>query len=131
MSEHDNIPTRLSVMVMLLDEIRELNRNLKQFGQKKRSAEAQNKQSAPPKKRGPDIIELIQRRGGTITPRVLARASRRYAGQGVAKAALEELARAGHGRLEWRKPDSKGGQPAARFTLGMPPEQDAKEKAEK
>jgi hypothetical protein len=47
MSEHDNIPTRLSVMLMLLDEIRILNKNFASIAK-----------PPGPKKRGPKVTEL-------------------------------------------------------------------------
>jgi hypothetical protein len=66
------------------------------------------------------LVALIERRGGAITPRELARASRRYSARGAAKAALAELVKAGHGRMEWLQTGANGGRPVERFTLGQP-----------
>jgi len=44
-----------------------------------------------------ELEDLIQSRGGSITPRELTRSRRRYRGAGVADAALEALVKAGRG----------------------------------
>ena len=64
-----------------------------------------------------ELIELIRRRGGKITPRELAQASRRYQPVGVARAALSELVGAGHGRWDDSPPGPRGGRPAERFVI--------------
>jgi Protein of unknown function (DUF3987) len=47
-----------------------------------------------------ELVELVQRKGGTITPRELARCTSRYRAPGDAEAALESLTKAGIGRWQ-------------------------------
>jgi hypothetical protein len=63
------------------------------------------------------LIELIRRKGGTVTGRDLMRASRLYPAADDAEKALQELADAGLGRWEFDNHDGGPGRPARRFTL--------------
>jgi len=64
-----------------------------------------------------ELVDLIRRRGGTITPRELMRASRAYPLAEDAKAALDALVEAGLGRWETVKPGPQGGRPSRCFSL--------------
>lgn len=67
-------------------------------------------------------IELIQRKGGTITVRSLQQACRTYKTAGNAENALNKLANAGLGRWEHQASGPKGGRPKCVFRLNeMPP----------
>jgi hypothetical protein len=63
------------------------------------------------------LVELIQRKGGSVTPRELMRASRQWAKAADAEAALDELAKAGHGRWVEQQTSSQGGRPTRSFVL--------------
>jgi hypothetical protein len=64
------------------------------------------------------LVELIRRRGGTMTPRDLMLVSRRqYPTADLAEGALMELKRAGLGQWETPAPGQQGGRPAFRFVL--------------
>ena len=62
-----------------------------------------------------ELVELINRKGGRITPRQLAHTSTQYRAPGAAEAALENLIKAGHGR--WQVDHATGGRPANVFVL--------------
>ena len=64
-----------------------------------------------------ELVDLVRRKGGTVTARELMRSSRRYPVSDDAEAALDSLAKAGFGR--WHFDDHAGGrgQPTRRFTL--------------
>lgn len=64
-----------------------------------------------------ELIERIERRGGTITVRDLQRSSRAHAGSEIAEAALEDLVSAGWGRWDTCPPGSAGGRPSRHFRL--------------
>ncbi|TWU27568.1 YfjI family protein [Bythopirellula polymerisocia] len=64
-----------------------------------------------------ELLDLIRRRGGSVTPRELARSSRRYREAGVAEATLEELVRMKYGRWEMQASGPKGGAPTQEFVL--------------
>lgn len=67
-----------------------------------------------------ELFELIQGRGGEITPRQLKEASRAYRGRGVASRALEALESAGLAKRETR-PSPLGGRASLYFVLcGQP-----------
>ncbi|MEQ8211042.1 MAG: DUF3987 domain-containing protein [Lacipirellulaceae bacterium] len=61
-----------------------------------------------------ELVELIERRGGAMTPRDLAHASRQYRKPGEAEAALEKLA--GRGLGTWQV-ESTAGRPKRCFLL--------------
>ena len=63
------------------------------------------------------IIELIQRRGGSVTARELMRSSRQYPTAADAESALDDLAKAGIGRWEDSGPTPQGGRPTRRLVL--------------
>jgi len=63
------------------------------------------------------LVELIQRRGGSVTARDLMRSSRRFKTTSEAESALNELVNAGAGQWKHHEPGSKGGKPTTRFTL--------------
>ena len=63
------------------------------------------------------LIELIQRRGGRITPRVLKQCSRLYPKSADARAALEDLIEDGHGYGQESPTGKKGGRPSWCFVL--------------
>lgn len=63
------------------------------------------------------LVELIDRKGGTITPRELMRSSSAVNTAEAAEAALEALVRARHGEWETAAPGPKGGRPTRRFRL--------------
>lgn len=62
-------------------------------------------------------IELVQRKGGVVTPRDLMRGSRMFTTAPDAEAALTELVNAGMGRWEQAPISPRGGQPSKRFVL--------------
>jgi len=72
------------------------------------------------------LVELIRRKGGTVTPRDLMRASRRFASAADAEAALNELGKLGLGAWKIEPPGPQGGKPSRRFALAdvddSPPE---------
>lgn len=63
------------------------------------------------------LIELIRRKGGSVTPRNLMRSSRQYSSADIAEEALDGLVKAGLGT--WREDDHGGGRgrPVRRFVL--------------
>jgi len=63
------------------------------------------------------LIELIRRKGGTVTGRDLMRSSRMYPTADVAEEALKELIEAGLGRWEFDSHDGGPGRPVQRFVL--------------
>ncbi len=63
------------------------------------------------------LVEQIQQRGGSVTPRDLMRSSRRYSDASSATAALSELVNVGFGRWEQTTTTEHGGRPAMRFRL--------------
>jgi len=63
------------------------------------------------------LVELILRKGGVVTPRELMRGSRMFATTADAEGALTELVNAGRGRWEVAPPGPRGGQPSKRFVL--------------
>ncbi len=65
------------------------------------------------------LLDLIQRKGGSITPRELVQSSRDYPTTADAEAALNKLAEAGAGRWEYV---STGGRQSKRFVLIDTPE---------
>jgi hypothetical protein len=65
-----------------------------------------------------ELVELIERRGGTITVRELMRSSRRYRDSAeTAEAALQSLVRDGGALREPIGTTQRGGQPTARYRL--------------
>jgi hypothetical protein len=64
-----------------------------------------------------ELVEWIERRGGTVTAREVQGGCRRLRGPGAAEAALEELARAGQGHWKMGPPPATGGQPCRVFVL--------------
>ena len=63
------------------------------------------------------LMELIRRKGGTVTPRDLMRSSRLYPTAADAEEALQELADVGFGRWELDNHDGGRGRPVRRFIL--------------
>ncbi len=63
------------------------------------------------------LVELIQRKGGSVTPRDLMRSSRLFQTAEDAERALIDLASAGYGQLESIQPGPRGGRPTKRFRL--------------
>jgi hypothetical protein len=64
------------------------------------------------------LIEWIERRGGTVTVRELTHSLQQYRGRAdAAKADLDALAKAGCGAWEHPAPGPKGGRPSPRFVL--------------
>jgi len=64
-----------------------------------------------------ELIELITRRGGTVTPRDLMRSSRKYSTADQAEAVLQDLVSAGLGSFDVSQPSQGPGRPVCRFTL--------------
>lgn len=65
-----------------------------------------------------ELLEMIERSGGSVTKRVLMQWSRaRFPTAGDAQDALDGLAADGLGRWEYPKPGPLGGHPEARFVL--------------
>ncbi len=65
-----------------------------------------------------ELLSLIKRLGGSVTPRELMRSSRAYRGSADdAEASLVALAKAGRGHCEITAPPGGVGRPALRFTL--------------
>lgn len=65
-----------------------------------------------------ELIELIERKGGSITPRELMRGCSRYrANADTAEAALEELVADGLAKWVAEPPGTKGGKPSKKVTL--------------
>ncbi len=63
------------------------------------------------------LVDLIGRRGGSITSRELMRSSRKYETAAKAHTALQDLATAGFGTLLAATPSAKGGRPSVQFQL--------------
>lgn len=64
------------------------------------------------------LVEWIERRGGSVTLRELTHGVRQYRGKSyAARAALDTLAKAGIGRWTHPAPGSAGGRPSPRFEL--------------
>ena len=63
------------------------------------------------------LVELIRRKGGTVTGRDLMRSSRMYPTADDAEEALKELTDAGFGRLEFDNHGGGRGRPVQRFIL--------------
>ncbi len=63
------------------------------------------------------LVELIQRKGGSVTPRDLMRSSRQFPTAEAAELALADLAGAGFGRLEPVPPGPSGGRPTKQFRV--------------
>jgi hypothetical protein len=70
------------------------------------------------------LIELIERKGGSVTVRDLMRSARMFRTADDAEQALQELVQAGHGRWETSPPGPDGGQPTRRFVLAPPVDAD-------
>jgi hypothetical protein len=65
-----------------------------------------------------ELIEWIERQGGTVTVRDLTRGPRAFRGDAdKARAALDDLAKAGFGTWDTPPPCETGGRPSARFVL--------------
>jgi hypothetical protein len=62
-----------------------------------------------------NLIDLIRRKGGQVTARDLMRSSRMFTTAAEAEAALDDLARAGHGRWMHIPPTPRGGKPTRVF----------------
>jgi len=63
------------------------------------------------------LVELIQRKGGSVTVRDLMRSTRMFADAESAEQALDELGKAGYGRWETPPIGPAGGHPTRRFVL--------------
>ncbi len=63
------------------------------------------------------LIELIERKGGSVTPRDLMRSSQRWSCAADAEASLDELCEAGFGRWQIENPTNGRGRPSRRFVL--------------
>jgi hypothetical protein len=66
------------------------------------------------------LVELIGRKGGTVTVRELQQTSRLFRTAGEAESALDALAEAGVGRWEQQGPSARGGRPTRIFHLNSP-----------
>ncbi len=64
-----------------------------------------------------ELVDLIWRKGGDVSPRELAQSSRRFSRVADAEAALDDLAHAGAGQWYHRPIGPNGGRPARRFAL--------------
>ncbi len=65
-----------------------------------------------------DLLDIIHRYGGRITPRELSRTCRKYRGKDVARGALDKLVTTGFARLEVQlAPGSVGGKPSDVYVL--------------
>jgi hypothetical protein len=65
------------------------------------------------------LVEWIERKSGSVTPREVQQGCRWLKEPGAAEAALEELARGGRGAWE-QSPAGQRGQPTRRFRLSTP-----------
>ena len=63
------------------------------------------------------LVELIQRKGGTVAPRDLMRSTRQFKSADDAEGALNELEKAGLGQWEECPTTAKGGRPGRHFRL--------------
>lgn len=70
-----------------------------------------------PSKERRQLLELIERRGGSVKARDLMRSSRTYSTAVHAELALADLAKAGIGKWVGVPPGSKGGTPTREFVL--------------
>jgi hypothetical protein len=66
-----------------------------------------------------DLVDLIDRLGGATTVRILMRHTRRFRSAGEAKAALDALEVAGHGK--WERQPAKNGLTVSTFVLAAQP----------
>jgi hypothetical protein len=66
------------------------------------------------------LVELVQRKGGTVTVRELQQTSRLFRTAGDVEAALNALAEDGVGRWEQQGPSARGGRPTRIFHLNAP-----------
>jgi hypothetical protein len=66
------------------------------------------------------MVDLIGRKGGTVTPRDVQQGCRWLKEPGAAERALEELVRAGRGAWRDGPTTAKGGRPARAFVLSTP-----------
>jgi hypothetical protein len=66
------------------------------------------------------LIEWIDRKGGTVTPREVQQRCRWLKEPGAAEAALEALVRASHGTWQEVSTTAKGGRPTRAFVLSTP-----------
>jgi hypothetical protein len=66
---------------------------------------------------GRQLVDWIDGKGGSVTPREVQMGYRRLRAPGAAETALEELAKAGRGSWRDEPPGSKGGRPARIFIL--------------
>lgn len=64
-----------------------------------------------------ELVDLIRRKGGDVSPRELVQASRRFPKVADAEAALDDLADAGAGKWYYPAIGPNGGHPARRFIL--------------
>jgi hypothetical protein len=64
------------------------------------------------------LVEWIQRKGGTVTARDLQRGPRPYRVGNAAETALQELAKAGYGTWQDSPTNTDGGRPTRAFRLG-------------
>jgi len=64
-----------------------------------------------------ELVDLIRRKGGSVTPRQLMRCSSRFQRAADARAALGNLAKSGYGRWNDPRPGDRGGRPSRRFVL--------------
>jgi len=72
---------------------------------------------APDDRERRELIELVRRKGGRITPRELMRASRRFRGSEQAEQALNGLGASGFGEWLDEQPGPHGGRPTHSFRL--------------
>ena len=66
------------------------------------------------------LVEWIERKGGSATPREVQQGCRWLREPGAAEAALDELAKAGWGMWRDSPTTAKGGRPARAFALSTP-----------
>jgi hypothetical protein len=66
------------------------------------------------------LVEWLERRGGSATPREVQQGCRWLKGPGAAEVALDELAKAGWGVWQDSPTTAKGGRPARVFALSTP-----------
>jgi len=63
------------------------------------------------------LVELVERKGGNVTPRDLMRSCRRFQKSAEAETALERLAKAGLGHWRFQPTTATGGRPTRVFQL--------------
>jgi hypothetical protein len=71
-----------------------------------------------------ELVDLIRRKGGSVTARDLMRSCRKYATAEDAEGALTDLIGAGMGKWQETGTTDQGGRPAMRFTLVTPVDTD-------